>query len=133
MDVLTIVNLSKQWLFRMWSPQLGITQFNNCPELQNVSLGNGVTSVGEGAFWSCPKLESLVFPESVTEIKGGVFHDCPNLKDLTLPDGLADVPANLFYDKYSMPADVSNLTIRVESSMVSYVQSIYSEANVVSK
>lgn len=107
--------------------------FSNCPELKEVILNEGIATIGECVFQDCPQITMLVIPESVTLIEGKTFYNCPNLVDITLPDGLSDVPANMFLDKYWQPADVSNLTIRVEKSMVDYVQSIYPTAKVIEK
>ena len=107
--------------------------FWNCNELTDVTLCEGIEAIGYHVFGNCPKLSTLVIPESVNLIEGQAIVNCPNLTDITLPDGLNDVPANMFLNEYNQPADVSNLTIRVEESMVSYVQSMYPAANVVSK
>ena len=107
--------------------------FWNCNELTNVTLCEGIETIGVHVFGNCPKLTTLVIPESVTLIEGQAILNCPNLTDITLPDGLNDVPADMFLNEYSQSADVSNLTIRVKDSMVSYVQSIYPAANVVAK
>ena len=107
--------------------------FWNCNELTDVTLCEGIETIGYQVFGNCPKLSTLVIPESVNLIEGQTIVNCPNLIDITLPDGLDDVPADMFLNEYNLPADVSKLTIRVEESMVSYVQSIYPAANVVSK
>lgn len=107
--------------------------FWNCNELTDVTLCEGIETIGAHVFGNCPKLTTLVIPESVTLIEGQAILNCPNLTDITLPDGLSDVPTDMFLNEYSQPADVSNLTIRVKDSMVSYVQSIYPAANVVAK
>lgn len=111
----------------------GNMTFYNCYELSDVILEEGIETIGTWTFVTCPKLTHLVIPESVTLIEEQAFHDCSNLIDLTLPDNMTDVSSNLFTDIYSQPADVSKMTIRVKEDLVSYVQSIYPDANVVAK
>lgn len=100
--------------------KIGNMVFWNCNELVDIELNDGIETIGTWTFGNCPKLTTLVFPDSVKLIEEQAILNCPNLVDVTLPDGLNDVPANMFMNEYSQPADVSNLTIRVKKSMISY-------------
>lgn len=107
--------------------------FCNCDSLESVTLPRDIVIIQQQAFRSCPSLTKLVIPESVTLIQDQAFVDCPNLVDITLPDGLTDVSSLLFANIYMKPEYNPNLTIRVKSDMVDYVQSIYPEAKVIAK
>ena len=47
--------------------------------LTSVTIGNGVTSIGEYAFYICSGLTSIAIPDSVTSIGSGAFGDCSGL------------------------------------------------------
>ena len=49
-------------------------------------IPDGVTSIGDGAFWDCSSLTSLVIPESVTSIGDYAFCCCESLTDIVIPD-----------------------------------------------
>ena len=48
-------------------------------------IPDGVTSIGDGAFWDCRSLTSLVIPESVTRIGEFAFCCCESLTDIVIP------------------------------------------------
>lgn len=45
----------------------------------NVVIPNGVTSIGEFAFWDCQNVETITIPKSVTSIGINAFDQCPSL------------------------------------------------------
>ena len=56
----------------------------SCTSLTTVSIGNGVTSIGDTAFAGCSSLTSVTIPDSVTSIGGGAFASCTSLKTVTI-------------------------------------------------
>lgn len=63
--------------------------------LASVSLGNGVASIGDGAFQNCG-LKTVIVPESVNSIGNSVFSGCKNLTDITLGNGIASIGEGSF-------------------------------------
>ena len=59
--------------------------------LQSVSLPEGVTSIGEGAFRGCESLQGITLPEGVTSIGRYAFSGCEKLQSITLPEGMTSV------------------------------------------
>ncbi|MCD8003253.1 MAG: leucine-rich repeat domain-containing protein, partial [Clostridia bacterium] len=53
-------------------------------EITSVIIEDGVTSIGEGAFWDCTSLESATISDSVTEIGLGAFYNCYSLTSITI-------------------------------------------------
>ena len=47
-----------------------------------VTIPDGVTSIGNSAFWDCKSLTSITIPDSVTEIGKGAFLGCKNLTSI---------------------------------------------------
>lgn len=56
--------------------------FDECNNLVNVTLSEGITSLGGQAFHSCLSLESIAIPRSVTSIGYVCFSGCVNLKEI---------------------------------------------------
>ena len=63
---------------------IGDSAFYYCYSLTSVSIPDSVTSIGDSAFSCCDSLTSISIPDSVTAIGDSAFSDCPNLT-LTVP------------------------------------------------
>lgn len=50
--------------------------------IKNVTIKNGVTSIGSYAFSHCTSLTSVTIPNSVTNIGGSAFRNCPGLTSI---------------------------------------------------
>lgn len=54
----------------------------------HVTIPDGVTSIGDFAFFGCPALTSVTIPNSVTSIEDYAFSDCTALTSVTIPDSI---------------------------------------------
>ena len=63
---------------------IGDSAFYSCDSLTSVSIPNSVTFIGDSAFSYCDSLTSVSIPNSVTAIGDYAFGDCSNLT-LTVP------------------------------------------------
>ena len=59
--------------------------FYNCSMLTSVTLGDGVTAIGERAFYNCTGLTEIEIPDSVTSIGQYAFSGCSGLTEITVP------------------------------------------------
>lgn len=69
------------------TPSEGITEigeyaFYNFKDLTSVTIPDYVISIGENAFYGCESLACITIPESVTTIREFAFYNCPNLKKI---------------------------------------------------
>lgn len=71
--------------------------YEYCDIITSVTIGEGVTSIGEYAFVQCEKLTAITIPESVTVIEGSAFEYCTSLTEIDLPDGLEYLGGEAFY------------------------------------
>ena len=62
----------------------------------DVTVPEGVTSIGDGAFRCCSRLTSITLPDSVTSIGGEAFSGCSSLTSITLPDGVTSIGDKTF-------------------------------------
>jgi len=55
--------------------------------LITVTIGNSVTSIGQGAFYGCNKLISVIFTptSTLTSIGNNAFNGCTSLTSITVP------------------------------------------------
>lgn len=64
--------------------------------VSQVTLGDGVTTVGANAFAYCPGLTSVSFPSSVTTIGNSAFLNCAGLTTAAIPAGVTSIGPNAF-------------------------------------
>ena len=62
----------------------------------DMTIPDGVTSIGNGAFYNCRSLTSVVIPDSVTFIGYDAFYGCSNLASVTIPDSVTYICDNAF-------------------------------------
>lgn len=58
--------------------------------LEKVVISEGVTTIGDNAFFECDNLINVTIPNSVISIGEAAFCQCRDLKSVTIPDGMTD-------------------------------------------
>ena len=64
---------------------------------RQVIIQDGVTSIGNNAFFGCTDLTSVKIADSVTSIGSEVFFNCITLSEINLPDDITDIGQAAFY------------------------------------
>ncbi len=65
--------------------------------VKNVIIEEGVSSIGEYAFYECKSLESVSISKSVSDIGSYAFCECEALESITIPEGVTSLPEYLFF------------------------------------
>ena len=76
---------------------IGDHAFYCCFSLTSITIPNGVTSIGDYAFYSCKSLASITIPNSVTSIGNSAFYECSSLTSVTIPNSVTSIDKNAFY------------------------------------
>lgn len=76
--------------------KIGQDAFYTYTKLKSISIPATVTSIGSAAFVECVGLTSVTIPESVTEIEHDMFGDCFGLTEVILPASITAIGGNAF-------------------------------------
>ena len=83
-----------------------------------MTLPEGVTTIGDGAFRECSSLTSVTLPEGVTTIGEYAFKGCSSLTSVTLPEGVATIGRGAFNRFIETPR---MMTIHDDEAYLDYV------------
>jgi hypothetical protein len=61
-----------------------------------LNVVNGVTSIGDGAFWNFERLTSITIPNSVTSIGRVAFGNCKSLTSINIPNSVTNIGRGAF-------------------------------------
>ena len=70
---------------------IGDCAFFGCNSLASVTIPDSVTSIGEEAFRNCYALSSVTIGENVTSIGREAFYSCTSLTSVTIPDSVTSI------------------------------------------
>ena len=75
---------------------IGNYAFYGCSKLKSVSLPSTLKSIGDEAFDGCTWLENISIPDGVTRIAKKAFYQCRNLTNVELPSSLKSIGEEAF-------------------------------------
>ena len=75
---------------------IGDSAFYYCDSLTSVSIPDSVTSIGDNAFYFCESLTSVTIPDSVTAIGDSAFSYCDSLTSVSIPDSVTAIGDRAF-------------------------------------
>ncbi len=65
--------------------------FRGCTGLAEITIPEGVTSIGNSAFYDCSGLTSVTIPSSVMSIGRNAFYGCCGLTEITIPNSVTSI------------------------------------------
>ena len=76
---------------------IGESAFKSCGELVSVTMPEGLTSIGNEAFYQS-SIKTVSLPSTLSSMGNRAFCECRNLTGVILPDALKDVREYTFYN-----------------------------------
>ena len=70
---------------------------NQIDKIKTVEIAEGVTSIGDYAFYNCSELRSVTIPNSVTSIGKSAFGVCKSLTYIIIPSNVTSIGESVFY------------------------------------
>ena len=70
--------------------------------ITTVVISNGVTTIGERAFYFCSGLTSVTIPNSITSIEYEAFYNCISLTSVIIPDSVTSIGNYAFNSCYKL-------------------------------
>jgi len=91
---------------------IGNCAFYDCTNVTSVDIPNSVSTIQAFAFEGCTSLTSISIPSSVKSIREYAFYECSGLKSIELPSGIAKIGSETFYgctnlEKVSIPEGIT--------------------------
>lgn len=88
--------------------------------IKKVIIEDGVTKIGDGAFYNLRELESVDIPESVTDIGDNSFVGCDKLTNITIPVSIKSVGKSAFYNTgyYNNSANWENDVLYINKCLI---------------
>ena len=79
----------------------GVTRIGDCAffektKIAEVSISSTVTEIGYGAFFDCESLTSAVLPSGVKSIQKSAFSSCTALREISIPDTVTMIGESAF-------------------------------------
>ncbi len=94
---------------------IGNYAFYGCSALRIVEIASTLTNIGNSAFQNCTSLESIDIPDNVTRIGNSAFSGCEQLSSISLPDNMVTIEDYAFESckaltSFSFPMGVTNIS-----------------------
>jgi len=94
--------------------EIGDYAFYGCSSLESITIPSSVTEIGKCAFRDCTSLESITIPSSVTKIEYGAFCGCSSLESITIPSSVTKIGSWAFdcctsLESITIPSSVTKI------------------------
>lgn len=76
----------------------------------NITIPNGVTTIGAQAFYDCPNLTSIIFPDSVTYIGSSVITES-HVTSVEIGSGITTIRSTAFAFSHSLTSIIVNAIV----------------------
>lgn len=75
---------------------IGDKAFYNKTNVKSIVIPDSVITIGNKAFWNCKSLREITIPETVKSIGTGTFKKCLSLTEITIPGKITAIEGAMF-------------------------------------
>lgn len=94
----------------------------HCFEITNVTISDGVTSIGSYAFCYC-SVKSITLPFGLKHIGSSAFFNCPNIQQINIPDSVE------YIDPYAFSCCKGLHTVQLPASLTLISEELFAECD----
>lgn len=94
----------------------------HCLEITNVTISDGVTSIGSYAFCYC-SVKSITLPFGLKHIGISAFFNCPNIQQINIPDSVE------YIDPYAFSCCKGLHTVQLPASLTLISEELFAECD----
>lgn len=94
----------------------------HCFEITNVTISDGVTSIGSSAFCYC-SVKSITLPFGLKHIGASAFFNCPNIQQIKIPDSVE------YIDPYAFSCCKGLHTVQLPASLTLISEELFAECD----
>ena len=99
---------------------IGNYAYNDCTNLSDIVIRNGVKTIESYAFNNCSRLKNIIIPNSVIRIEGCAFNNCGNLNNVIIGNGVTSIGNEAF----SNCRNLEDITVSEENNTYSSVNGV---------
>ena len=101
--------------------------FFKCSALTTVNfLGDGLTTIGDDAFYDCSALTSFAFPQTLKTIDSNAFYDSALAGSVTIPDNVTSIGEYAFYSTNMVSLTIGNAVHTIGASAFAFCANLNS-------
>ena len=105
---------------------------DNAEDITSIVVKDGITSIGDYAFYDFENVTTVTLPEGITSIGKSAFNSCENLTSITIPSTVTTIGEEAFYYcksivEITLPASVTEIGAGAFASMNELVSFNFSE------
>ena len=108
---------------------IGDSAFYYCDSLTSVSIPDSVTAIGDSAFFWCSSPTSVSIPDSVTAIGNRAFYYCDSLTSVSIPNSVTSIGDYAFGDCPNLILTVPRNSYVAEYAKTNNIPYTYPDAN----
>lgn len=105
------------YAYAFFSFDLKSTSFS---KITSVVISNGVTAIGDYAFFNCTSLTSVVIGDSVTYIGEYAFDSCDSLASVVIGDSVTSIGNYAFYACYKLVEVINRSSLEISAGSSNY-------------
>lgn len=102
-------------------------------DIESVTAGEGVTSIGKGAFYSCTRLSEVTLPESLASVDIYAFYKTTALSSISLPQGVAEIADYAFQQSglqgMTLPSGLTSVGHNAFNSCPNLTEVVFTEGD----